>query len=169
MEIGHGLDAPDIGPVITEGARDRIAGYVDDAVADGATVLTGGEIPREEGNFYTPTLLSNVDDDAPIACDEVFGPVLTVHEFSGEDEVVARANDTEYGLYAVVWTSDLARAHDLADRIEAGTVAVNEFPATFPQAPFGGHKQSGLGHEHGEEALHHYTRIKNVVVNLERE
>lgn len=168
MELGHGLDGVDLGPVITASARDRIERYVEEAVADGATVLTGGEVPREEGNFYAPTLLADVDDDAPIACDEVFGPVLTVHEFTGEDEAVRRANDTDYGLYAVVWTTDLARAHDLGNRIQAGTVVVNEFPATFPQAPFGGYKQSGLGREHGREALHHYTQVKNLIVNVER-
>lgn len=167
MSVGVGMEGNDIGPLITREARDRVAEYVDNAVADGGHVLAGGDIPREEGNFYTPTLIENVDDDAPISCDEVFGPVLTLYEFGSEEEAIHRANDTRYGLYGVVWTNELARAHRMTEAIEAGTVVVNEFPVTFPQAPFGGYKESGIGREHGKDALEHYTQVKNVVINLE--
>lgn len=166
MTIGPGLENPDIGPLITEEARDRVAEYVKDAVDDGARLRAGGVIPRETGNFYAPTILDRVDDDAPVSCEEVFGPVLAVHSFSSESEVVRRANDVDYGLNAVVWTNDLSRAHRIAGAIEAGTVTVNEYPATFAQAPSGPYKESGLGREKGQQAIEDYTNLKNVNVSL---
>jgi aldehyde dehydrogenase (NAD+) len=97
----------------------------------------------------------------------VFGPVLTTYEFETEQEVIERANDTEYGLYATVWTKDVDRVHRLIRAIEAGTVAVNQFPATANQAPFGGYKQSGLGRVNGQQAIERYTRVKNAIVNVD--
>jgi len=108
-----------------------------------------------------------VDDDDAISCDEVFGPVVTVYRFESDKEAVRRANDTKYGLYSAVWTSDLNRAHNTATALEAGTVAVNEFPLTYPQAPFGGFKQSGIGREKGMQAIKNYSQLKNVIVSLE--
>ena len=102
--------------------------FVDDAVESGARVLTGGEIPREEGNFYAPTLVEGVADDASIARDEVFGPVFTLHEFETATEAVRRANDTVYGLSNLVWTDDLSTAHTVAGELESGTVWVNDYP-----------------------------------------
>lgn len=168
LDVGPGAEDPDVGPLISRAARDRVADMVDAAVAeDGARVLVGGDVPREAGNFYAPTILEGVPDDAPIACEEVFGPVFTLHEFEDEEEVVRRANDTRYGLYATVYTTDLSRAHRVAADLEAGTVTVNEYPVTAPQAPFGGYKESGLGREKGLQAIEEYTQLKNVVVSLD--
>lgn len=166
MTVGPGIDDPDMGPLISPEARNRVADYVDQAVADGARVLTGGGIPRGEGNFYAPTIVDGIDDDAPISCDEVFGPVVATYEFSSEKEVIRRANDTEFGLYAALYTATLDRAHRIAHKLEVGSVVVNEYPATFPQAPFGGYKESGVGREKGQQAVEHYTQLKNVTVSL---
>lgn len=168
LTVGPGVADFDIGPLISRDARDRVAASVDEAVDDGATILAGGRIPEDtdDGNFYEPTLLTDVDDDDPVAREELFGPVATVHEFSSEAEAIQRANDTEYGLYAALWTDSLDRAHRVAGELEAGTVSVNEYPATFPQAPFGGYKESGIGREKGQQALEHYTQLKDVTVQL---
>lgn len=169
MTVGPGVENPDLGPLITPEAQERVAGYVEEAVADGARVRVGGGIPREAGNFYAPTILENVADDAPVACDEVFGPVIVAHSFESESEVVRRANAVDYGLNAVVWTNDLARAHRVAGNVEAGSVTVNEYPASFAQAPSGPYKESGLGREKGKQAVEEYTNLKNVNVSLSGE
>ncbi|RQH02321.1 aldehyde dehydrogenase family protein [Natrarchaeobius oligotrophus] len=166
MTVGPGVENPDVGPLIHEEARRSVADAVAEAVDDGARLLTGGERPRDEGYFYAPTVLDGVDDDARLACEEVFGPVLSAFEFSDEASAVERANDTEFGLYAAVYTSTLERAHRVANELEAGSIAINGYPATFPQAPFGGYKESGLGREKGQQAIDHYTQLKNVTVTL---
>jgi aldehyde dehydrogenase (NAD+) len=166
MTIGPGIEDPDLGPLVTTEARDSVASYVEDAVAGGGRLLTGGSIPRETGAFYEPTVIDQVDDDAAISCDEVFGPVITLYEFTDDAEAIRRANDTDYGLYSAVYTQDLDRAHNTAAELEAGTVAVNEFPLTFPQAPFGGYKKSGIGREKGVQAIDRYSQLKNVAVSL---
>ena len=168
LSVGPGVEDPDVGPLISEVARDSVAEYVDDAIKRGGRVLAGGEIPRETGNFYAPTVIDDVADDAPISCDEVFGPLFTIYEFDDEEKVVRRANDTKYGLYATVWTADVSRAHRVANRLEAGTVTINEYPVTSPQAPFGGYKESGIGREKGLQAIDEYTQTKNVVVSIDR-
>lgn len=167
MDVGPGESDSDVGPLISADAQRRVADAVDEAVESGARLLCGGHVPREEGNYYAPTLLDQVADDAFVSCEELFGPVLTVYRFDSEAEVVERANDTRYGLYAVVWTNDLSRAHRVAAALEAGSVAVNEYPATFVEAPFGGYKESGLGREKGQQAIEHYTQLKNVAVRID--
>lgn len=119
---------------------------------------------RRGRHFYEPPLF---DDDAAISCSEVFGSVLTTYEFSTTEEVVRRASDTKYGLYATLWTGDVSRAHRVGGELEAGTMTVNEFPVTAPQAPFGGYKASGLGREKGIQAVEEYTQLKNVIVSLD--
>lgn len=166
MTAGPGEEDNDVGPLIHQQALENVEEYVENAAANGARILAGGEVVDRDANLYAPTVVDGVADDMPIACDEVFGPVVTTHKFSDEDGVLKRANDTEYGLYATVWTNDIGRAHRLAHGLEAGSVSVNEYPALFPQAPFGGYKQSGLGREKGLQTIHHFTQLKNVAVSL---
>ncbi|MFC6766109.1 aldehyde dehydrogenase family protein [Natrinema soli] len=160
-----GMNDPDPGPLITPEARDNVAEHVDRALENGGQLPTSGEPLERDRNFYAPTVIDSVDDDAPISCNEVFGPALTVYEFDSETEAIRRVNDSRYGLYAIVWTRDLGCAHCLADELEAGTVAVNEFPVVFNQAPFGGYKESGLGRVNGTQAVSHFTELENVIMN----
>jgi len=167
MDVGPGIDGNTVGPLITAEALERTASYVDEAIANGAEVLTGGERLDRPGHFYEPTLVTDVDDDAPLSCDEVFGPVLTVSEVGTESEAVRRANDTDYGLYALVWTENLSRAHRMARELAAGTVLVNEYLFASQQAPSGGYKKSGIGRAKGQQAMENYTQLKNVVVSVD--
>ena len=168
LTIGPGVEDPDIGPLISREARNHVAKFVDEAVTrDSGRILTGGKIPSEGGSFYEPTIIDNVPNDAPISRDEVFGPVFTLYPFSDEKNVIQKANDTRYGLYATVWTENLSRAHRVAHQLEAGTVSVNEFPVNPPQAPFGGYKQSGIGREKGVQAIDEYTQTKNIVISID--
>ncbi|RQG94879.1 aldehyde dehydrogenase family protein [Natrarchaeobius chitinivorans] len=166
LALGPGIDDPDMGPLIDESAQSNVISYVDSAVENGARVLAGGEAPDREGNFYEPTLVDQVEDESAIACDEIFGPVLTVHRFETASEAVERANDTEYGLNNVVWTNDLSRAHNVAHGLESGTVQVNEYPVLSPAAVSGGYKESGIGRSKGIQALESFTQVKNVIVSL---
>ena len=172
MKLGDGLK-PDsaMGPLVSESQRKRVAGYVEVGTSEGATVAAGGSIPGDEalgpGYFYRPTILDGVAQDMRVAREENFGPVLTDTTFKGDDDAVAKANDSEYGLWAGVWTKDLRRAHSVARRLETGIVTVNEEPLTFPQTPFGGFKNSGNSSEQGMEAVLAYVRTKNVSVNLD--
>ncbi|RQG87926.1 aldehyde dehydrogenase [Natrarchaeobius halalkaliphilus] len=167
LAIGPWTEEPDVGPVISAESQRRIDQYVTEAEENGARILAGGTVPRETGHFYEPTLVDGVSDSDSIVCDELFGPVKTLHEFSDEAEVVRRANDTVYGLYAVVYTKDIDRAHRLAGAMEAGAVAVNEFPLVFVQTPFGGYKESGIGRTKGRHAIENFTQVKNVTIGLE--
>lgn len=165
LSIGPGIEDNEIVPLASPQAQQRVKNHVDEAVSVGARLRTGGEIPIGRGNYFAPTILDNVEDDAKISCEEVFGPVITVYGFESESSVVKRANDTEYGLYGTIWTSKLDRAHRMADQIEAGTVSINEFPVAPVNAPFGGYKKSGIGREKGKQVIDHYTQLKNVIVN----
>jgi len=161
-----------MGPLATEAARDRVLGVIQQAIAAGATVRTGGRALGADdlapelvgGWFLAPTVLTDVDDDHDVARLEVFGPVLSVLTFSDEDEVVARANALPYGLAAYVHTQDLSRAHRVARNLEVGSVTVNAFPSNSPTLPFGGVKQSGFGREGGKEGLDEFLRPKNVLI-----
>ena len=165
LSVGHGLDDPDLGPLVSARQRDKVIGLVDAAVAAGARVVCGGTGPAPgAGYFLEPTLLSNVTNDMEIARREVFGPVQSIIAFDTVEQAVEIANDTEYGLSAGVFTSDVGLAHRLAGALQAGQVQVNRYTGAGVEVPFGGYKNSGLGREKGLEALRHYTQLKSVIV-----
>ncbi len=171
VPIGDPLDPGTLmGPVVNQAACDRIMGVIERARADsGGRLVTGGERLGGDlagGYFIAPTVFADVDDASDVAANEVFGPVLSVMRFTDDDDVVARANASHFGLGGYVFTRDLGRAHRLAERLEVGSVTVNAFPYLSPNAPFGGVKQSGFGREGGEDGLREFLRPKNVLIGL---
>src|SRR5437773_2322406 len=171
IKMGPGTDdTSEMGPLASKARQDVVLGFVKDGLEEGATLLCGGKKPSDprlqRGNFVEPTVFENVNGKMKIGCDEIFGPVLGITTLKTLDEVVAMANETDYGLYAGVWTSNLKVAHELAARLQVGGLAVNEYLVTFPQTPFGGYKNSGIGHENGIRSLEFYTRTKNVSITL---
>ena len=137
-----------------------------DAVDKGAKCLVGGKAPDGAGYFYEPTVLSDVPDDARVLSEEIFGPVAPVKAFSTEEEAIAAANNTEYGLVAYVYTQDLKRALRVCEALETGMIGLNQGMVSNAGAPFGGVKQSGIGREGGDEGIHEYLETKYVAVNL---
>jgi aldehyde dehydrogenase (NAD+) len=163
------LDATELGPLAFQDQRDKVASYVDLGVSEGATILTGGGRPNIPlgGYFFEPTVLTGVDNSMRVVREEIFGPVAAIMPFETEEEVLRLANDTEYGLAAGVWTTNLARAHRMASRLEAGTVWVNTYRAMSPASPREGFKTSGVGVEHGIESIREYTRLKSIWINTD--
>ncbi|TWH10694.1 phenylacetaldehyde dehydrogenase [Rhodococcus rhodochrous J45] len=167
LRLGHGLDDDtDLGPLVSLRHRETVASYVDDGVRAGATVVTGGRMVGETGSFYEPTVVVDAAPDLPMMREEIFGPVVTVTPFDDPDEVITWANDTDYGLAASVWTSDLSRAHRVADAIRAGTVWINCHSYFSPELVKGGHKQSGWGYENGAAGLENYLETKTVCLSI---
>lgn len=171
MRIGDPSDpATHVGPLISAEHMEKVLAAIHRGKASGARLLVGGERVTEgacsNGFFVAPTVFAGCTDEMEIVREEIFGPVMTVLPFDDEEEVVARANATPYGLAAGVFTNDLARAHRVADRLEAGTVWINAYNLTPIEMPFGGVKQSGLGRENGHAAIAHYTQEKSVYVAL---
>ncbi len=172
LRLGPGTkEEVQMGPLVSREHAANVMKAIDDGIAKGSKVLTGGRRPESadlvNGNFLQPTIFQDPPEGAHVAREEVFGPVLAAWSFSDLDEAIARANDTPYGLSAGIWTQDVSRAHAVARRLKAGMVSINEYPVTFPQTPFLGWKQSGLGSEQGADAVLFYTHVKNVLVNLE--
>jgi len=166
--IGEPLDEDtQFGPLITAEHLDKVMGYVDLGISEGATVLTGGARLNRPGAYMQPTVFTDVTDDMTIAREEIFGPVMAVLEFETEDEAIARANATEFGLAAGVFTADLARGHRVAAQFQAGTCWINAYNLTPVEAPFGGSKLSGVGRENGHSALEYYTQVKSVYVGTQ--
>ena len=167
LSLGHGLDEPDVGPLISARQFERVLSFVDSARRSGAQVVTGGERADVPGGcFVTPTLLAGVRNDMPVAREEIFGPVQSVLEFDDLDEAVDIANDTPYGLSAGIFTRDGATAHRIAARLEAGQVQINRYTGAGVEIPFGGYKNSGLGREKGVDAMQHYTQVKSVIMDI---
>jgi aldehyde dehydrogenase (NAD+) len=165
--VGDPLDpTTDQGPQVDQSQFDRIMGYIETGRTEGATLACGGERVGNRGYFIRPTVFADVEDDMTIAREEIFGPVMSVIAFKDVDEAIARANNTDYGLAAGVWTSDIKKAHAVANGVRAGTVWVNCYHVLDTRAPFGGFKQSGMGRELGEYALHEYTEVKTVTLKL---
>jgi succinate-semialdehyde dehydrogenase/glutarate-semialdehyde dehydrogenase len=164
LRLGRGTDDVDLGPMIDENARRKLQMLVDDARALGARVRTGGSAVDGPGYFYRPTLLDRIPRGARILDDEIFGPVAPLITFADEDEVVAAANATEYGLVGYVFTQDLDRALRMSDRLDVGMVGVNQGLVANAAAPFGGAKQSGLGKEGGPEGIGEYLVTKYIAL-----
>jgi len=167
LTIGRGTeDGVEVGPLIDAKQRDKVAGLVDDAVARGARVLTGGKVADGNGYFYPPTVLADVPRDARVQSEEIFGPVAPLTSFDTDDEAVALANHTEFGLVSYVFTADLNRALRVCERLETGMIGLNQGMVSNPAAPFGGVKQSGLGREGGRVGIDEYLETKYVAVAL---
>jgi acyl-CoA reductase-like NAD-dependent aldehyde dehydrogenase len=164
MQPGDPLDpATDIGPVVSERQRQRILGYIDAGTADGAKLVAGGAIPKDQprGWFVEPTVFADVDNTSVIAREEIFGPVLSLIAYDDVDHAIRLANDSEYGLGGTVWTTDPDRGAAVARRVQTGTIGVNRY-IPDPAAPFGGVKASGLGREFGPESLASYQQYQTI-------
>ncbi|MDD5108506.1 MAG: aldehyde dehydrogenase family protein [Candidatus Omnitrophica bacterium] len=158
-----------MGPLISDAQRKKVIAYIDKAKAEGGKVACGGKIPEnhelKNGYFFEPTVLVDVGAHSHIFKEEVFGPVVLIHKFSGPDEAATLANNVDFGLAACIWTKDLFLAQDLARKINAGTVWINTYGMFYNQLPYGGFKQSGFGKELGREGFLEYTRLKNIIID----
>ena len=170
MTIGNGMDNPDIGPLITEKDMNKVLDYIKIGLEEGATLVCGGERYMEgkcaQGYFVRPTIFANCRSDMRIVREEIFGPVVTVQTFRTEEEAVAMANDTCYGLAGAVFTSDVSRAMRVIKEIRAGITWINCYNPTFNEAPWGGYKMSGIGRELGVHGLEEYQEVKQININL---
>ena len=167
LKIGRGTDEDvDVGPLIDEDQRSKVAELVDDATEKGAKALVGGSTVDGAGYFYEPTVLADVPDDARVLSEEIFGPVAPVATFDSDEAAVAAANKTEYGLVAYVFTRDIKRALRVCEGLETGMIGLNQGMVSNAGAPFGGVKQSGIGREGGNEGIEEYLETKYVAVNL---
>ncbi|MEM9969774.1 MAG: aldehyde dehydrogenase family protein, partial [Pseudomonadota bacterium] len=154
------------GPMVSQRQLDIVLGYLEKGQAEGARLVTGGGRLDRAGYWITPAVFADVTDDMAIAREEIFGPVMAVLDFEDEAEVMARANATEFGLAAGVFTRDLTRAHRVAAGFEAGTCYINTYNDAPVEAPFGGMKLSGVGRENSKAAIEHYSQIKSVYVRM---
>ena len=171
MKIGDPTDpSVHVGALISVDHMNKVLGYVASGVAEGARLLCGGTRPTDAalagGNFVVPAVFAECTDNMSIVREEIFGPVMSVLTFDNEAEVVARANDTEFGLAAGVFTRDIQRAHRVVAALEAGTIWINNYNITPIEVPFGGYKQSGIGRENSLAAINHYTQLKSVYVEM---
>jgi succinate-semialdehyde dehydrogenase/glutarate-semialdehyde dehydrogenase len=165
LRVGNGLeDGIEVGPLIDAAGRAKVQRLVDDALSRGARALTGGRLPEGPGYFYPPTVIADVSPESELMTTEVFGPVAPIIPFDDEDTVIARANDTDWGLVGYVFTQDIDRAFDLSERLEVGMVGVNTGIVSNPAAPFGGVKQSGLGREGGRVGIDEFLEYKYLSV-----
>ena len=165
--VGDPMDeAVNFGPMVSEAQMNIVLGFIEKGKAEGATLAHGGNRVARDGFYLEPTVFTDVTDDMTIARDEIFGPVMSVLDFDSEDEVLARANDTEFGLAAGVFTQDLTRAHRIVKGFEAGTCYINNYNMAPVEMPFGGSKLSGVGRENSKAAIEHYSERKTVYVGM---
>jgi succinate-semialdehyde dehydrogenase / glutarate-semialdehyde dehydrogenase len=166
LKMGNGLDeGVNLGPLVNKDGRDKVIELVDDAVKKGAKVLIGGKLPDGPGFFYPATVLTNVPTSAKMLNEEIFGPVASIQTFKTEDEAIKRANDTEYGLVAYLYTKDLSRGMRVSEKLDFGMVGLNRGLVSDPAAPFGGTKQSGLGREGAHEGMMEFLETQYVSVS----
>jgi phenylacetaldehyde dehydrogenase len=167
IQLGSGFDpATQMGPLVSDEQLRRVTGYLQSGVSEGARPLSGGHRHGEQGYFVEPTVLVDARQNMQIVQEEIFGPVVVAQPFDDLDEILAFANDSNYGLAAGIWTRDLSKAHQLAARLRAGTVWINCYNVFDAALPFGGYKQSGWSREMGHEALENYTEVKSVCLGL---
>jgi succinate-semialdehyde dehydrogenase / glutarate-semialdehyde dehydrogenase len=170
LKVGRGTEPDvDVGPLIDEAQREKVTELVGDAVDRGARVLTGGgplSGPAHPGYFFEPTVLAEVSDDARLLSEEIFGPVAPVATFTSDEQALAAANRTEYGLVSYVYTRDLSRAFRVCEGLESGMIGLNQGVVSNPAAPFGGVKQSGFGREGGFEGIGEYLETKYVAMGV---
>ena len=167
LRLGNSVNPDtDLGPLISPRQLERVLTFVREGKAAGVEVVTGGTQIDRPGNFFKPTVLTNVREDMRLFSEEIFGPVVCVVPFDDEEEALKVANNTTYGLASAIWTQNISRAHRLAKRLEAGTVWINCQLTMDDTVPFGGYKQSGLGTERGLGAVEAYLRQKSVLVQL---
>ena len=164
MKVGPGLESPDMGPLVSQEQFEKVKGYIKSGQSDGAKCTVGGGTVGDKGYFVEPTVLINTNDKMDVIKEEIFGPVVAAEPFEDQDEIIARSNNTTYGLAAAVWTSDVQKAIKTAEAFRAGTVWVNTYNIFDAALPFGGYKQSGWGREMGSEILDAYTETKSVVI-----
>ncbi|WP_371157173.1 betaine-aldehyde dehydrogenase [Jannaschia sp. 2305UL9-9] len=167
MVMGDPLDeATNFGPMATADQRDIVLRHLATARSEGATIAAGGDAVDGDGFWLSPTVLTNLTDDMTCVREEIFGPVMSVLRFEQEDEVIARANDTQFGLSAGVFTSDLTRAHRVVGQLRAGSCWINQYNLTPPGLPFGGSRQSGIGRENARMAMDHFTEVQSIYVGM---
>jgi aldehyde dehydrogenase (NAD+) len=170
LKLGPGMDPEtEMGPLVSAKQQQTVLGYIEQGKKEGARLVAGGEKAFDKGYFVQPTIFADVEDDMTIAREEIFGPVMAIFVFDTIEEVIQRANDSEYGLAASVWTENIKSGHYIANKLQAGTVWINDFGLEWETMPFGGYKQSGIGREMGGEyGLANYTEVKSVFVNIKR-
>ena len=163
IRVGSGMDSTtDMGPLVSEEQLNRVCGYLESGLSDGAKAVVGGSRFGDKGYFVKPTVLVNTNDKMKVVQEEIFGPVVTAIPFKDTEELVTKANDTVYGLAAGIWTRDIQKAHRIASQLRAGTVWINCYNIFDAALPFGGYKQSGWGREMGKDVLELYTEVKAV-------
>jgi succinate-semialdehyde dehydrogenase/glutarate-semialdehyde dehydrogenase len=163
LKMGNGLDdGVALGPLVNAEGRDKVAALVEEAIAKGATLLTGGKVPDGSGFFYPATVITQVPDGAKMLNEEIFGPVAAIQTFKTEDEAIQRANNTEYGLVAYLYTKDMRRGLRVSEKLDFGMIGLNRGLVSDPAAPFGGTKQSGLGREGAQDGMKEFLETQYV-------
>ena len=167
IRVGSGLDPQtQMGPLVSEEQLNRVCGYLESGFSQGAKAVVGGHKAGDRGYFVEPTVLVDTTENMTVVQEEIFGPVVAAMPFTDPEEIIPRANNSEYGLAAAVWTRDISKAHRMAEQLRAGTVWINCYNIFDAGLPFGGYKQSGWGREMGHDVLNLYTQTKAICTRL---